>query len=171
MKDLLIAASLLLSLPVLAQTINQNIDNITPDSRYTVNNDGTVSDNETGLMWMQCAEGQTWESNGGEGNCTGSVSFYSWDTASALASDKAFAGYSDWRLPDLKELASLVAEDRYDPAINSTIFPSTPSSSFWSGSLYVSYGNLSWAVNFYYGSDIGDNRSSLRNVRLVRSEP
>lgn len=169
MKHVLLAANLLLALPVLAQTVNPNIENITPDSRYTVNNDGTVTDNETDLMWMQCSEGQTWESDGAAGNCTGTATTHTWDAAHALANGKAFAGYSDWRLPDIKELASLTAEDRYEPAINSTIFPATPYSGFWSGSPYAYFSGYSWFVSFYYGYDNVNYRGYSYHVRLVRS--
>lgn len=172
MKNALLAASLLLALPVLpvlAQTVNPNIENITPDSRYTLNNDGTVTDNDTDLMWMQCSEGQTWEPNGGAGNCTGTATPHTWDAALALANGKTFAGHSDWRLPDIKELASLVAEDRYDPAINSAIFPAPPSSSFWSGSPYANNSNYSWSVDFTFGDAYYNNRNSSPRVRLVRS--
>jgi hypothetical protein len=169
MKNALFVASLLLALPVLAQAVNPNIENITPDSRYTVHNDGTVTDNDTGLMWMQCSEGQSWESNGGAGNCTGTATTHTWDAALALANGKAFAGYSDWRLPDIKQLASLVAEDRYSPAINSTIFPATPSSSFWSGSPNANFSGYSWFVYFYRGNDSSSGRYYAYHVRLVRS--
>lgn len=171
MKHVLLAVGLLLALPILAQTFNPNIENITPDSRYTVNNDGTVTDNETDLVWMQCSEGQVWEPNGGVGNCTGAATPHTWDGALVLANDKAFAGYSDWRLPDIKELASLVAEDRYDPAINTTIFPATPPFLFWSGSPYAAYSNLSWVVYFNHGAGGDSYRGRTLHVRLVRSAP
>lgn len=169
MKNVLLAVSLLLTMPVLAQTVNLNIEDITPDSRYTVNNDGTVTDNETGLMWMQCSEGQVWESNGGAGNCTGAAATHTWDAALALANEKSFAGYSDWRLPDIKELLSLVAEDRYDPVINSTVFPATPSSHFWSGSPYAYTNTISWVVDFFSGHDGRHDRNDHFPARLVRS--
>lgn len=170
MKHVLLAVNLLLTLPVQAQTVKTNIENITPDSRYIVNNDGTVTDNKTGLMWMQCSEGQTWESDGGAGNCTGTATTHTWDAALALANGKAFAGHSDWHLPDIKELVSLVAEDRYGPAINSNIFPATPSSVFWSGSPYASVSIFSWVTDFLYG-DYGSYYRSISpsHVRLVRS--
>jgi hypothetical protein len=169
MKHVLSAASLLLALPVLAQTVNPNIENITPDSRYAVNNDGTVTDNDTGLMWMQCSEGQAWDSNGGAGKCIGPATTHTWDGALALANGKAFAGHYDWRLPDIKELASLVAADRYHPAINSTIFPATPSAWFWSGSPNANDNSYSWVVYFFGGNGDVDNRADLNRVRLVRS--
>jgi four helix bundle protein len=173
MKNALLAASLLLALPVLAQTISPNIENITPDSRYIVNNDGTVNDNKTGLMWMQCSEGQAWESNSGAGNCIGTATTHTWGAALALANDKTFAGHTDWRLPDIKELASLVAANRYDPAINSTIFPATPSYHFWSGSPKAEHGSGAWNVYFKSGSvDYffgGFRMEDVNHVRLVRS--
>jgi hypothetical protein len=171
MKNALLSASILLALPVLAQTVNPNIENITPESRYTVNNDGTVTDNDTGLMWMQCSEGQAWESDGGAGNCAGTATIHTWGAALTLANEKSFAGYADWRLPNFKELASLVAEDRYDPAINSTIFPATPSSDFWSGSPFAADSNDSWNVSFADGYDSAADRRYGFRVRLVRSAP
>jgi len=171
MKYPLFAACLLLALPVCAQTVKTNFENITPDSRYTVHNDGTVTDNDTGLMWIQCSEGQIWESNGGAEDCTGTATTYTWDAAMTLANDKSFAGYSDWRLPNIKELASLVAGDRSGPAINSKIFPETPWSYFWSGSPKAYNSGSSWIVEFHYGYGGDYDRGNDSHVRLVRSVP
>jgi hypothetical protein len=54
--------------------------------------DGTASDTRTGLMWMRCALGQSWDGNA----CIGKPSFYNLDEVSLPIE---FAGYSDWRLP------------------------------------------------------------------------
>lgn len=169
MNNVLLVVSLLLVLPVNAQTVNIYMENLTPDNRYSVNNDGTVTDNVTGLMWMQCSEGQVWESRGGEGNCTGEAIEYKWDAALRIADSKTFAGNSDWRLPDIKELISLVAEDRYDPAINNSVFPVTPSISFWSGSPYSLVSERSWLIDFTSGGRGFGVRDYRRGVRLVRS--
>lgn len=172
MKNYLsVVVVLLVPLLAFAQTVNPDIENITPDSRYTLHDDGTVADNETRLMWLQCSEGQVWEPNGGAGNCTGAATTYTWSDALTLTSGISVAGYSDWRLPNIKELSSLVAEDRLDPAINLAIFPATPSSSFWSGSPEAGRDGYSWTVEFEYGADFSRQRNAYYHVRLVRHLP
>ena len=69
-------------------------------------NDGTVTDERTKLMWEQRP----------------SPVRYTWKDATALRiaslNAGAFAGYTDWRLPTVQELAGLVDYTRRDPAIN-----------------------------------------------------
>ncbi|TDO99941.1 DUF1566 domain-containing protein [Marinomonas balearica] len=146
-----------------AQTINEHIENITPDSRYTVHTDGTVTDTETRLMWKQCPEGLS----GNDCN-TGSANTFTWKAALEQAKAASDAGYTDWRLPNVKELGSLVALDRYRPSINLTIFPNTPASYFWSGSPFAFSSNYAWFVYFYHGYGSNCCRSSSYHVRLVR---
>ncbi|MBK6998674.1 MAG: DUF1566 domain-containing protein [Rhodoferax sp.] len=135
-----------------------------PDSAYTDNGDGTVTHTPTGLIWKRCAEGQTWRSRG---TCTGSASNHTWAQALTLASTSSFAGKSDWRLPDYKELSSLVEECRIDPAINDTIFPNTPGADFWSSSPYAYNSHNAWSVHFSSGGASG-SRNGNYAVRLVR---
>jgi hypothetical protein len=101
-----------------------------PDSRFTANGDGTVTDRATGLIWKQCAEGLS------GANClTGSAMTFTWQQALQHAEAAVFAGSALWRLPNKKELASLVEQRCYDPAINDRFFPNTPVDDwFWSSS-------------------------------------
>src|SRR5665811_1677418 len=71
---------------------------------YSDNGDGTVTDPTTGLIWMRCSMGQIW--NGG--TCTGATSTYNWDQANALTGTVPFAGHSDWRVPNIRELQTIV---------------------------------------------------------------
>ena len=143
---------------------NDNSINDWPDERYQVHGDGTVTDTLTSLMWMQCSLGQTYLS----GECTGSASDHSWQGALELSEDYTFATYSDWRLPNIKELSSLVARDRHEPAINSTIFPSTSSRSHWSASPHAENTDLGWMINFSGGYDVFYYRGHGYVARLVR---
>ena len=71
-----------------------------------------------------------------------------WQEALKAADGYTFANYSDWRLPNIKELSSLAARDRHSPAINSTAFPNTESSAYWSASPDADYSYYAWRLTF-----------------------
>jgi hypothetical protein len=150
---------------VFSQIIKPYIDHRWEDSRYIDHKDGTVTDTKTGLMWKQCSEGLSGR------NCTGTARKYTYKTAIERADASAnnpFATYSDWRLPNIKELRSLVAFDRYNPTINSRLFPNTPTYNFWSSSPYAKNTNLAWKLFFSNGDDNYGSRGYGHYVRLVR---
>ena len=79
------------------------------------------------------------------------------------------AGHSDWRLPNKKELESIIEFCGIGPAINQVIFPFTPASLFWSASSYALSPQLAWFVSFLVG--VGKSTPKMSNsiyVRLVR---
>jgi hypothetical protein len=152
----------------LALTCNTAISPVNPDIAYVVHGDETVTDTRSGLRWKVCAEGQTWES----GTCVGRPADYRWAEALSQAEATTFAGASDWRLPNIRELRSLIEECRFASSINDTIFPGAPESSFfWSSSPLAGVPNLAWSVYFGGGNSGGDNRGNYFNVRLVRGGP
>jgi hypothetical protein len=89
---------------------------------YTDNEDGTVTDNVTGLMWQQASP----------------LSGYAWADAVAYCSTLTLAGHSDWRLPTLIELYSIV--DIGQPTMLQAI------------STYFSSGDLIWSSSSGGGS-------------------
>ena len=149
-----------------AQIINFNIVNDTSDSRYVIHTDGTVTDIVTGLMWQQCSLGQT-----GSDCSFGSATKLTWQGALELAENNTTASYTDWRVPNIKELLSLVAYDRYAPSINSVAFPNTKSDRYWSSSPYADYNSGSRQVSFLSGHGSYNFRYLIEDdyVRLVRS--
>lgn len=147
---------------------DSNMPASTPDSQLIDNDNGTVTDHTTGLMWKQCLEGLS-----GADCATGSVDLFTWQQAlqqpETVNGDTGFAGYTDWRLPNIRELRSIVEEQCSDPAINVTRFPNTPSSDVWSGSPATDGLDNAWYINFEYGRSNADNRSSNYAIRLVRN--
>ena len=150
---------------VSAQTCQPNIRASTPASRFVVDaNHGTVLDKKTGLMWKRCVEGLS-----GSDCSPDMYSRYSWGEAMQQADQSDFAGYNDWRLPNHKELRSLVEIQCYDPAINAGVFPNTPSDAHWSGSPSAFNSYFAWHVYFGYGNSNGSSRNGdYLAVRLVR---
>ena len=137
----------------------------TPTSDFTDNGDGTVTHQQTGLTWMRCALGQTWTGT----TCSGTIKRYPYATATALKKTANFAGHTDWRLPNITELQTLVERDNLDPAVNTEVFPSAPSDAFWSSSPYVGKASHAWIVRFAYGYVDVYSKSLAFAVRLVRA--
>ena len=135
----------------------------TPTSDFTNNHDGTVTHKTTGLTWMRCEMGKTWT----DSDCTGKAKTYTYAKAMALTS--SFAGYSDWRLPNIAELQTIVERENVDPAVNTTVFPNARNKWFWSSSPYVSSADGKWVVGFYDGYVGNSYLSSSLPVRLVRA--
>ncbi|MDU9048046.1 MAG: DUF1566 domain-containing protein [Candidatus Electrothrix sp. Rat3] len=132
----------------------------TPTSQFTVDSTNkTVVDTKTGLMWKQCLEGDP--------ACSGSVPAYDFTGAVGLVDTAngsgGFAGFTDWRLPNIKELQSIVEEQCSSPAINTTIFPGNPAAEVLSNS---PRGNSWWTIDFTTGDMLAN--STTAHVRLVR---
>lgn len=136
-----------------------------PASRFIDNGNGTVTDQASGLQWKRCAEGQTWSG----GTCTGTVTTHNWQQALQLADAASYAGHSDWRLPNIKEISSIVERACYSPAIDQSVFPATPTNQyFWSASPYAGNSGDAWSVYFYDGAVAYITKTDKRHVRLVR---
>ncbi len=134
--------------------------------RFTDNGNNTVTDNATGLIWIK---DHTAVSAGGY--ALGSA--FSWEKAflavEAINQEK-YSGYSDWRLPNVKELQSIVDYGSFEPAINSAFFPNTKSEFYWTSTTYGPNPEAAWAVSFNNGYVDGDlHRKTQENfIRPVR---
>ncbi len=157
----LLAAGLLAG-PLPAQQCNGRVARTTPTGRFVLHADGTATDRRTGLQWRRCAEGQRWAG----GTCRGEPATYTWDEAVRRFGKPDAQG---WRLPGLKELASIVELACWNPAINLQVFPNTPASDFWSASLDASVSFNAWFLNFNLGDDNRSFRYYALHVRLVRA--
>ncbi len=119
---------------------------------FTTSSDGlTVTDNRTGLMWQKDY-----------------VSNKTWQQALEYCENLDSAGYTDWRLPNKHEVASLV---NFESSYSYSYFPGMPSSSFWSSSTYVGNTRYAWYVLFTNGRvlNYGDgSKTGNHDVRCVR---
>jgi len=119
-----------------------------PTPRFEDNGDGTVTDYLTGLVWLKnanCAGAMTW--NDALTYCNNLAS------GTCGLTDGSAAG--EWRLPNRKELLSLVDYSRYNPALpQGHLFDNVQSGSYWSATTYAGYMNNAWLVYMGYGHDV-----------------
>ncbi len=127
-----------------------------PPNRFVIKRD-EVTDTVTGLIWQRCSLGQT------GGDCSGgSADTYRWQEALQAAS-------SPWRLPNIKELRSILEEKGVSPVINQTIFPNTVTGpSYWSASADPKLSAYAWLTSFESGESGYFHKSYRGRVRLVR---
>lgn len=163
---------------------------------YFANEEGNlVWDKATGLVWMRCSLGQTWNGKTCNGNATGFNFEQAQDAARSVNAAKEQRGFNDWEVPNARQLATIrecsnglksnELKDLEDgkpkvadgcrpvaakPTIDSSIFSGTKDSWYWSSSPAISWGSdRVWVLGFDFGG-FGINRSHyLSFVRLVRA--
>ena len=125
------------------------------DQNFIDNENGTVTDTRTQLTWQQEDDSVTRE----------------WEDALSFCENLALAGHTDWRLPDIKELRSIVENTTYSPAINTSYFLDAASSWYWSSSTCAYFCTRAWDIDFYDGGSgigYGSIKSANGHVRCVR---
>ena len=84
----------------------------------------------------------------------------------------AYAGYTDWRLPNVRELMSIVDYGAAAaPRINTTAFPGAVSDYYWTSTTYVPTTTNAWYVYFNSGSVYYNLKTTSSYVRCVRAGP
>jgi hypothetical protein len=133
------------------------------EDRFVVNDagtpedtaDDTVTDTCTGLMWQK--------ETGNNGNGL------NWCDALAYCENLSFAGHDDWRLPNVRELQSIVDYGRINPSID-PVFGAL-SSFYWSSTSFAAGPDFAWFVEFHDGSVGIDGKDFSIYFRAVRSGP
>ncbi len=120
---------------------------------FVDNGDGTITDLATGLMWQESDDGVT----------------RNWEEALAYADGLEIAGYDDWRLPNVKELHSIVDYTRDNPAID-PIFETMDSEGwFWSST--TAYEQVSFAMYIAFGKATDFEGFDVHGAGAMRSDP
>ncbi len=121
-----------------------------PAGHFTINADDTVTDEHTGLVWQRTITSTT----------------YDYTQASAYCTALTIGTRSDWRLPTVAELQTIVDDTRASPAIDTTVFPSAPTALFLTGTWYFNNTDLLWYVDFDDGR-LGVSGTPAGRVRCV----
>jgi len=119
----------------------------------TDNGDNTITDSRTSLVWQKQDDGTT----------------RTWEDAITYCEGLTLAGQSDWRMPNIKELITIVDYTTANPEINWTYFPNTHATVYWSSSTGADFTFTAWSLHFGYGtSDTSDKTTFPEYVRCVR---
>ncbi|MGO2373182.1 MAG: DUF1566 domain-containing protein [Pseudoalteromonas prydzensis] len=153
---------------VSAQVCYDNVSETTQISRFIDNEDGTVTDSATGLMWQRCSIGQTYNSE--NGGCEGDIKKVDWGEALRAAKNNRLADYSDWQVPNIKELASIVEHQCVKPSIKIDIFPNTQNVIYWTSTTEKTNVGFAWVYFFDTGSNELAKKNNFNYLRLVRYE-
>ncbi|GGF82775.1 Lcl C-terminal domain-containing protein [Alteromonas lipolytica] len=166
MKPLIsILLALTFTTSVMAQECLTNAVETTADEVFSMVTPATVLHIPTGLIWQRCAVGQTWDGT----TCSGEAEQLTWQQALVYARDFDASLLEGWRVPNVKELASLTERNCVRPAINTTFFPATPSDSFWSSTPSLTDQERVWTVAFFNASHSIKEKQRAIYLRLVKT--
>ncbi len=173
-------------IPSTSQTVIRRNNGIDEDSsRYTDNRDGTVTDNQTGLIWLKNA------------NCLGSQypsidkdsipgdGKVSWQNAQTLVKGlntghlpECDANHNDWRLPTVQEIQSLVHYGFSNPAMSNAagtkpwqpddVFSNVKSDNYWTSTPDAANPNFAWRIRFDRGLVFTEHKTYSFYVWPVR---
>jgi Protein of unknown function (DUF1566) len=124
------------------------------ENDFVDDGDGTVTDRMSGLMWQQRDDGQTRD----------------WPAALAYCEALNLAGHGDWRLPNVKELQSIVDYRRHDPALDERFLKQTDHRGwFWSSTTHGD--NIAQADYVCFGKCTSVDGVDVHGAGAQRSDP
>ena len=128
---------------------------IWPVPRLIDNGDGRVTDKLSGLMWTRNAD----KANGTA----------DWEQAVAGARECGDGGFSDWRLINRNELASLIDLGRFNPDLpEGHPFTGVQPSYYWTSTTFANNGDHAWMIHFFTGFITHDDKGGTHYVWYVR---
>lgn len=121
-------------------------------SQFTDNGDGTISDNTTNLVWQKVPNSDT----------------ITWEQALIYAENLTLGGFSDWRLPNIKELQSINDERLVTPSVSTTFFPNIGIKKYWSSTSLPNQTTKAWYLSTQYGITTYEFKTARLGVLCVR---
>lgn len=151
------------------QQLRSDVDRTLAEPKSSsTSSSGTWYDSSTNLTWMRCSLGQTWNGK----SCVGTAKMYTWDEAQQAVAKMnrtgGYAGYTDWVLPDIESLKSLLQKHEKGVQINNIAFPNTPDGIYWSASPASNHFNGMCVVGFSHGDSYSSLKSNSYYIRVVR---
>jgi len=153
-----------------------------PSPRFTNNGNGTATDNLTGLIWLtntNCIHtlNTSFDIDGvaGDGMVTGqhALNFVAGINAGTYNCDDTSNGgaqQTDWRLPNVRELYSLLDLGKFNPSLPAGHpFMSTINNYYWSSTTVSENTDSAWGVDFGTGKVASDNKELYAFVTAVRA--
>lgn len=158
-----------------AQSCDSSIEASTPATDFQFLPDGEVKHLATGLVWPRCHDGQSWDDNGtpedyADDFCVGTATDYSWQDALNRVQQIKLT-YPSARMPNIKELQSIIEYRCTQPAININVFPVFQSGVYtdvWTSSPSLSQGDRIWTVGFSAGGGQFETLSGPALLMYVR---
>jgi|WetSurMetagenome_2_1015567.scaffolds.fasta_scaffold120650_1 hypothetical protein len=93
-----------------------------------------------------------------------------WVQANAYCDGLVLDGYSDWRLPEIEALVTIVNYTLFNPTL-STIFDPRRSNTYWSSNTFIYTPDAGWSVDLFAGHVCALNKTNTSYVRCVRGGP
>jgi len=172
MKNISLIALVLMGSNAFAQSCNTTqIEPVTASSSFLDMQNGSALDLRTGMVWSKCALGQTYANGTCSGEATHFATAYDALNAANRVKDN-YLGQDGFRLPSIKELASIIERQCSYPAINIAVFPDTPSATFLSSTPFPESSDnaVLRTINFSTGEEFTPPVETLRHIRLVKSQ-
>jgi len=119
---------------------------------FISNGDGTITDNQSQLMWQKADSGAN----------------VNWTNAKSYCANFAQAGKTDWRLPTVAELQTLLDYAKSKPAVAAAFASSTSSADYWTANAVVGVAGNAWQVGMAAGAAYFDVVTATYRARCVR---
>ncbi len=120
-------------------------------SRNFIDKGYYVIDLKNRVEWLKCSVGQVWEND----DCIGDPVKLTLNDAKDLTDQVGIELGGEWRLPDKKELMSLICKNCEKVKIDESVFPDTPAEIFWTSQRNWWSPKFFWSVNFFTGYTYG----------------
>ena len=124
----------------------------TVPSHFSDNNDGTITDNLTNLVWQK----------------TPAPDSMTWENALVFAQNLSIAGQNDWRVPNIKELQSLSDVSMANPAVSTAIFPNIGIKKYWASTSLPNLTTRAWYLDTRFGITTYELKTGKLNLICVR---